>query len=77
MFDTHQNISKVNVPLELLCIDHACADSSDLMETMMSYGVFVSWWMHGKNLKSKVSELWHSGYSLSEKKEGKRKEKEK
>ena len=37
LLDTHKNISKINVPLQLLSIAHTYADSSDLMETMIFF----------------------------------------
>lgn len=73
LFDTHINISKINVPLQLLCIDHTCADNSDLMETMIFYGLFTSWWMWGKNLESKVWQLGYSYYTACRKREEKEK----
>lgn len=63
--DTHKNISKINVPFQLLCIAHTCADSSDLTE---QWSVHL-WWMQRKNLESEFGELEHLLLSLSEKRE--------
>lgn len=39
--DTHKNISKINVPFQLLCIAHTCAESYDLIVIMTFYGLFT------------------------------------
>lgn len=56
LLGTHENISKMNVLLKLLFIAHTCADNSDLMETMIFYGLFISWWMQGK-----ICGVWELG----------------
>ena len=62
--------------MQLLSIAHTYADSSDLMETMIFYDVFTSWWRQGKNLESKVWELGYSWYTACQKRERWEKEKE-
>lgn len=75
LLDTHKNISKINVPLQLLSIAHTYADSSDLMETMIFFGLFTSWWKQGKNLENEVWGLGYSCYTACQKRERWEKEK--